>query len=115
MYCPNFFEFYQCDIIPIGPKDRRVLLKHRFTVDADSSHWLIALDGRPSQLNPLFYNWTVVVYQASAEGFFLLKKGPYYVSECFENFEEACACADKIAQVCRMDRFAANTAEQQIV
>lgn len=115
MYCPNFMEFYQKDIIPIGPKDRRALLKHRFTVNADSSHWLIALDGRPSQSNHLFYTWTVVVYQANADGFFLLKKEPYYLSESFSSFDEACAAAEKIAQFCRMDRFAERSEEQQIV
>ncbi len=114
MYCPNFLEFYQKDIVPIGPKDRKYLLDEHYSVTAESSHWLIALDGRPALNNPYYYTWNIVVYQASAEGFFLLKQ-PYYVSESFEDFNQACAAADKIAEDCRFDRLIANTREKQIV
>lgn len=114
MYCPNYLEFYQKAVIAIGPKDRKSLLDNNCTVNSDSSHWMIALDGRPMQNKPHFYKWNIVIYQADAEGFFLLKQ-PYYVSRSYVSFDEAYGEATKIEEVCRFDHFVPATPEKQII
>lgn len=114
MYCPNYLEFYQKAVIAIGPKDRKNLLTNNYTVNSDSSHWMIALDGHPMQNKPYYYTWNIVIYQADAAGFFLLKQ-PYYVSRSYSSFDEAYAEAAKLEEACTLDHFVSAAPEKQII
>lgn len=106
MYYPNYLEFYQKALIPIGANDQKSLLMKGIPVDSDSSHWLIALDGNPvkKKRRAYIYTWRVAIFQVNSEGYCLLKQ-PYYVSESYHDFEEAYEEAKELERAIHCDHF----------
>lgn len=74
---PNFKEFYQKGLVPIGAKDKDFLLSADNQTEA--THWLIAVEGeQDDQLNEQ-YRWKVSMYLSDNFGSFISRQ-PYYSS-----------------------------------
>lgn len=70
MHFPNYRDFYQKSIIPMGSNDQSVLSGSDISPHtAGHTHWLIALEGETRQ-DKLFYVWKVTIYPADSEGSF---------------------------------------------
>lgn len=101
MYIPNYRDFYQTSLTPIGPQD----LSHLENLcHVDSPHWLIALEGKNVGKEREFFTWNIVVYQADKHGCFYGKE-PHYISPSFQSFDEAFSTAKEYKQICMDDCF----------
>lgn len=88
MNYPNYRDFYQKALVPIGLKDRAVL----GTIDTDSAklstHWLITLEGICISQPKEFYHWKVSIYPSNCEGSFIWNEA-YYSSSHIDSIDKA--------------------------
>jgi hypothetical protein len=92
---PNFGEFYQKALIPIGDVDKSILhhtLKGEFEQFTFATHWLIALEGNPILRGSDHYHWRVMVYPSNRDSVFHYKF-PHFVSEYIKNMDTAIVLA----------------------
>ncbi|MFV8829171.1 hypothetical protein [Alkalihalobacterium sp. APHAB7] len=96
-FIPNFGEFYQKPLVPIGENDRILALEKLAKQELldDCTHWLIALEGREISQNCNFYQWRVLVYPAKTCGRFNCQH-PYFISAFFPTMEDALSFTKKI-------------------
>lgn len=105
MHFPNYRDFYQRGLIPIGPKDQTALGN---LSAPDISHWLVALEGKADHRDKEFWVWNIVIFQTNAAGYFH-EKQPYFVSSSFDNFHKAYEAATEIKETCERDRLLSST------
>lgn len=95
---PNFREFYQKALLPIGELDKQVF-HHTFHGDHEqltfATHWLVALEGNPVQKNSEKYHWQVLVYPSNIDGVFHYKY-PHFVSEYMNTMDHAIELAREL-------------------
>lgn len=86
MYYPNFHDFYQKALIPMGSNDSILVAKNSFS---QATHWLIALENelKPQQSSE-YYHWKVSIYPADAEGSFNWNQ-VLYSSSGMDSIDEA--------------------------
>lgn len=83
---PNFHDFYQRNLIPIGKKDLNFIQTNKH--DKNSSYWLIALEGQCAEQVSTPYHWNISIYLADTEGSFLFQQ-PYFRSSSYNCFHAA--------------------------
>ncbi|MDZ5470548.1 hypothetical protein SM124_02180 [Bacillus sp. 31A1R] len=96
MFDHHYRDFYQTALIPIDNLST--------VVDANYTHWLIALSGRLKDSQKEYYIWKVVVYPADSEGSFEWLEEPYS-TESYDCFHKACESAREIEQNIRNQEF----------
>lgn len=109
MYCPNYLEFYQKALIPIGTYDLNALNIH----SSNDSHWLIALDGQYHEKPRRYYTWKVLIFQTNSNGYIFLKE-PFYISKSYESFHEAYDIAKQLEECGRKDMLSTVHLQDQI-
>ncbi|MDF0726283.1 hypothetical protein PY093_06085 [Cytobacillus sp. S13-E01] len=110
---PNYREFYQKPLIPIGESDIQVFLDN----DGSSSsftHWLIALEGSEIEKGKEKFHWKIIVFQTTSEGSFDYNS-PHYVSLQIPCVHQAFEMAKEIESKCKSDCFTINLQHTQIV
>jgi hypothetical protein len=100
---PNFREFYQRALIPIGENDRLSALKGSLNLDS-CSHWLLALEGNEVDQYTGVYHWKVVIYPAKTNGHCNYEL-PYFVSTLFNTFNTAIDSIRDLEKLARDDQL----------
>jgi hypothetical protein len=109
MKTPNYHDFYQKALIPIGLNDQLVLEEMN---ESNWTHWLIAVEGEQLPQAKIYYNWKVSIYPADCEGDFNWKK-PYYCSPRMECMADANNLASSIVKSSKLDQlFSLNLQEK---
>ncbi|MFJ7728847.1 hypothetical protein ACIQXV_22310 [Neobacillus sp. NPDC097160] len=105
MKTPNYHDFYQKALIPIGLNDRMSLQESEsFYSDSPSTHWLIAVEGVQLPQPNIYYNWKVSIYPADGEGDFNWRK-PYYCSATLRLMDDAIALATTLVALSKKDEL----------
>ncbi len=69
MKTPNYHDFYQKALIPIGFNDRTELEKSDVAYSySPATHWLIAVEGEQLPQAKIYFHWKVSIYPANSEG-----------------------------------------------
>jgi hypothetical protein len=105
MKTPNYHDFYQKALLPIGIND----LKAYHESDCDrpytrSTHWLIAVEGVQLPQPKIYYHWKVSIYPADCDGDFNWKK-PFYCSPSMESMDKAIELASSVIAHSRQDKL----------
>ncbi|WP_078553588.1 hypothetical protein [Bacillus alkalicellulosilyticus] len=103
---PNFGEFYQRELIPIGSKDQISVTEHSrawSTLD-NYTHWLMALEGNPVSPVSESYEWQVLVFPAEMCGTFSYST-PCFVSKRYTTFAEAIQLMKELEEKAKKDQF----------
>ncbi|MEW9050264.1 MAG: hypothetical protein AB2392_03855 [Neobacillus sp.] len=109
MKTPNYHDFYQKALIPIGLTDQLALEEMN---DSNWTHWLIAVEGEQLAQPKIYYNWKVSIYPADGEGDFNWKK-PYYCSPRMESMADANHLASSFVKTSKLDKlFSLNLQEK---
>ncbi|OLO29021.1 hypothetical protein BTR23_16745 [Alkalihalophilus pseudofirmus] len=105
-FIPNFGEFYQKPLVPIGENDRILALEKLPNTELHEgfSHWLIALEGTEISQNSNFYQWRVLVYPAKKCGQFECFH-PYFVSAYFPTMDDALTFTKEIEKRASQDQI----------
>ncbi|WP_066066205.1 hypothetical protein [Neobacillus soli] len=105
MKTPNYHDFYQKALIPIGLNDRMSLQESdAFYPGSPSTHWLIAVEGVQLSQPKIYFHWKVSIYPADCEGDFNWKK-PYYCSPNMELIDQANAFASSLVASSKKDEL----------
>lgn len=107
MRTPNYHDFYQVALIPIGFNDFGAL-KDTDAYEANSAftHWLIAVEGVQLSQKKTYFHWKVSIYPVNSEQDFNWKK-PYYCSANMELMEQALTLASSLAAASKNDQLSA--------
>ncbi|MBO0960380.1 hypothetical protein J1P26_11760 [Neobacillus sp. MM2021_6] len=111
MKTPNYHDFYEKALIPIGLNDQNSLDENH--PDSTSTHWLIAVEGVQLPQPKIFYHWKVSVYPADGDGDFNWKK-PYYCSTNMKLMDDAMALASTLASASKNDELTTVTLLEKI-
>jgi hypothetical protein len=114
MKTPNYHDFYQKALIPIGLNDLISLQESEsFYPDSPSTHWLIAVEGVQISQPKIYYHWKVSIYPADGEGDFNWKK-PYYCSPNMELIDHANELASSFVKLSKKDELSSATLLEKI-
>ncbi len=115
MSYPNFRDFYQKALIPIGLNDRTAFSANDISFPALlSTHWLIALEGEenPEQQRDYYY-WKVSIYSANAEGNFNWDQA-FYTSPPIDSIDEAIKLARTVETYSKNDELHTSNLQEKI-
>jgi hypothetical protein len=114
MRTPNYHDFYQVALLPIGFNDL-IALKETEAYDPNSSftHWLIAVEGVQLPQKKIYFHWKVSIYPATSERDFNWKK-PYYCSTHLELMDQAMALASSLVAASKKDQLSSATFLEKI-
>ncbi|WHY68520.1 hypothetical protein [Neobacillus sp. SuZ13] len=112
MKTPNYHDFYQKALIPIGVNDQ-IALQESSDANSPSTHWLIAVEGVQLPQTKIYFHWKVSIYPADCEGDFNWKK-PYYCSPNMELIDHANAFASSLVTAGKNDRLSSATLLEKI-
>jgi hypothetical protein len=105
MKTPNYHDFYQKALIPIGVNDLISLQESKgYYPNSPSTHWLIAVEGVQLPQPKIYYHWKVSIYPADSEGDFNWKK-PYYCSPHMELIDHANNFATSLVTASKNDKL----------
>jgi hypothetical protein len=114
MKTPNYHDFYQKALIPIGVNDLNSLQEcEAHYPNSSSTHWLIAVEGVQLPQSKIYYHWKVSIYPADSEGDFNWKK-PYYCSPNMELIEHASSFASMLVTASKNDTLSSTTLLKKI-
>ncbi|MEH7076105.1 hypothetical protein [Neobacillus drentensis] len=114
MKTPNYHDFYQKALIPIGVNDLLALEKSTaYYQNSPSSHWLIAVEGVQLPKTKIYYHWKVSIYPADSDGDFNWKK-PFYCSPSMELIEHANTFASTLVTAGKNDNLSSATILEKI-
>jgi hypothetical protein len=114
MRTPNYHDFYQKALIPIGLNDLQSLKKtEAYCPDHPFTHWLIAVEGVQLPQPKIYYHWKVSIYPATDEGDFNWK-APYYCSPHMELIDYANTLASSLVQSSKKDELSSSTLLEKI-
>lgn len=93
MKTPNYHDFYQMALVPIGFNDLSAL-KESDANNPESpwTHWLIAVEGVQLPQAKIYFHWKVSIYPATSDADFNWQI-PYYCSEKMEFMDQAISLA----------------------
>jgi hypothetical protein len=100
---PNFSDFYQRPLIPIGEKDRLSFLNKKLPNVTNDTHWLIALEGHEKMKGSEVFHWRVVIFPSNTDGTFDFES-PFFASSYY-SFNEATEYARKIEKKAKDDQI----------
>lgn len=102
---PNFTEFYQVALRPIGDVDKQILhntLKGEIDQFSFATHWLIAIEGNPVKKEIDYYHWRVLVYPSNRDGVFHYHF-PHFVSSYLKKIDDAISLTRKLIYKAKND------------
>lgn len=87
---PNFREFYQKSLIPIGENDHKYLEEEGLCTNEAFSctNWYFALEGTPQTPTSSYYQWKAIVYPSNTSSQINYEQ-PFYTSHIFQCIHEA--------------------------
>lgn len=104
---PNYRDFYQRALIPIGLKDKAVLTES-ITNHSDpylfSTHWLIAIEAVLCTKAKEYYHWKVSIYPSDSEGSYLWNHA-FYCSSPMESLDRVIELAQAYEAYSRNDEL----------
>jgi hypothetical protein len=102
---PNYHDFYQVALVPIGSNDQKSLREtDAYYPGSKSTHWLIAVEGVQLPQAKIYYHWKVSIYPSDVEGDFNWRK-PYYCSANMEVMEHALKLASSLTSSSKVDEL----------
>ncbi|MDR4946187.1 hypothetical protein [Neobacillus cucumis] len=114
MKTPNYHDFYEKALVPIGHKDLISLQKSdAYCPEKPFNHWLIAVEGVLLPQPQIYYHWKVSIYPATDEGDFNWKN-PYYCSPNMESMDYANTLASTLVQSSKKDELSSITLLEKI-
>ncbi|HEY2420311.1 MAG TPA: hypothetical protein VGI04_02790 [Neobacillus sp.] len=114
MKTPNYHDFYQKALIPIGLNDLMVFqASEPFLFSPSSTHWLIAVEGVQLPQAKIYYHWKVSIYPADCDGDFNWKK-PFYCSPAIVSIDDANDLAREFITHSQNDQLYTNTLQEKI-
>ncbi|MEH7334826.1 hypothetical protein V7161_19475 [Neobacillus drentensis] len=114
MKTPNYHDFYEKALIPIGLNDLNFLKDTEAHCPVSPpTHWLIAVEGVQLAQEKIYYHWKVSVYPADCEGDFNWKT-PYYCSANMESIDSAIAFASSLVSSSKRDELTSSTKLEKI-
>ncbi|MEH7493418.1 hypothetical protein [Neobacillus niacini] len=114
MKTPNYHDFYQKALIPIGFNDLLSLKEFEsYEVDSPSTHWLIAVEGEQLPQSKIYFLWKVSIYPADRDGDFNWKK-PFYCSPTMESMDRAHELACSLVTSSRLDQLSTLSLQEKI-
>jgi hypothetical protein len=114
MKTPNYHDFYQMALVPIGLNDRIALKETgEYLHDASLTHWLIAVEGVQLPLKKIYFYWKVTIYPSTSEGDFNWKK-PYYSSGDMKIMDWAISLASTLITASKKDQLSSSTKLEKI-
>jgi hypothetical protein len=114
MKTPNYHDFYQKALIPIGFNDLLSLKEFEsYEVDSPSTHWLIAVEGEQLPQSKIYFQWKVSIYPADCDGDFNWKK-PFYCSRTMESMDRAHELACSLVSSSRLDQLSTLSLQEKI-
>lgn len=114
MKTPNYHDFYQKALVPIGLNDLMAYQESElYYPSSPSSHWLIAVEGVQLPQPKIYYHWKVSIYPADCEGDFNWKK-PFYCSPNMEQMDNAIALARNFITYSQNDELCSSTLLEKI-
>jgi hypothetical protein len=114
MKTPNYHDFYQKALLPIGVNDLLALQEsEHYRFDSSSTHWLIAVEGVQLPQPKIYYHWKVSIYPADAEGDFNWRK-PFYCSQAMESMDIVNNLAMSFVQSSKLDQLSSLNLQEKI-
>lgn len=114
MKTPNYHDFYQKALIPIGFNDL-LALKELSSYENDSpfTHWLIAVEGEQLSQPRIFYHWKVCIYPSNCDGDLNWKK-PFYCSQTMISMDSAHELACSLVSASKQDQLSILNLQEKI-
>ncbi|MBB3905826.1 hypothetical protein [Anoxybacteroides rupiense] len=104
---PNYKELYPTSAIPMGENDRNAFIQNlsenKKTLFS-ATHWVIALEGSPTDHASELYYWTVKVYPSNNENIFYYEY-PHLASLPLYSFHDAELLAKEIELQIKTDEL----------
>jgi len=114
MKTPNYHDFYQKALLPIGEKDLLALKESKIdNTDSPSTHWLIAVEGEQIDQPAIYFFWKVSIYPANSDGDFNWKK-PYYCSTAYDSMDHAHELASTLVNRIKFDELSSIKLQEKI-
>lgn len=114
MKTPNYHDFYQKALIPIGFNDLLALKEFEsYEFDTPSTHWLIAVEGELLPQPKIYFHWKVSIYPANCDGDFNWKT-PFYCSPTMESMDSAHELARSLVSSSKLDRLSTLGLQEKI-
>lgn len=114
MRTPNYHDFYEMAMVPIGHKDLMALRESdAFIPEYLFTHWLIAVEGVQLPQAKIFFHWKVSIYPASEDGYFNWRK-PYYCSRHMEIIDHAISLGSSFVSFAKNDALSEATLLEKI-
>jgi hypothetical protein len=113
MNFPNYRDFYQKALIPIGSADQTELTSAEFDFQSFSTHWLIALEGELATKPNEYYHWKVKIFPSNSEGTFNWNK-PFYTSTEFKSFDTAIEVSRTFESYSKNDQIHTTNLQEKI-
>lgn len=113
---PNYRDFYQKALIPIGLKDQAALLDldfHQANQTLFPSHWLIALESVLASSIKEYYHWKVSIYPSNFHGTFQWDH-PFYSFPPLESIDNALEIVRMLEAYCKSDELLATNLQEKI-
>lgn len=115
MHFPNYRDFYQKALIPIGNRDRSAINASGVTEPPSLfTHWLIALEGELKPKQPCeYYHWKVSIYPANGDGAFNWNQ-VYYSSSEMDSIDQAIELARTFETYSMKDELHSSNLQEKI-
>lgn len=114
MKTPNYHDFYQVALVPIGCNDQQSLKEtDAYYPGSKSTHWLIAVEGVQLPQPKIYYHWKVSIYPADSEGDFNWRK-PFYCSANTEIIDHAIKLACSLTASSKKDELSSTAFLEKI-
>jgi hypothetical protein len=111
---PNYRDFYQKSLIPIGLNDMTALKESGISqIDSKVTHWLVGIQGETIQQPKGYYHWKVSIYPSNCEGAFNWNY-PYYCSDLMQSMDHAIDLAKTFIICCQNDELSPSTIKEKI-
>lgn len=116
MNSPNYRNFYQKALIPIGLKDQTAMMDlkyHKKSPPLLSTHWLIALESIPTSSLKEYDYWKVFIYPSHSDHSFQWEQ-PFYSSPEMESLDQALSVARRLETCCKGDELLSTDLQEKI-
>lgn len=114
MKTPNYHDFYQKALIPIGFNDLLAIKEYEsYDIDSPSTHWLIAVEGVQLPQAKIYYHWKVSIYHSNYDGDFNWKR-PFYCSPIMNSMDRAHELACSLAATSKLDQLSTLNLQEKI-
>ncbi|SDN16720.1 hypothetical protein [Bacillus sp. OK048] len=114
MKTPNYHDFYQKALVPIGLNDLLTLNElESYDIDSPFTHWLIAIEGAQLSQTKIYYHWKVSIYPSNCEGDMNWQK-PFYCSPSMESMDRAHDIACSFTSLSKQDQLSTLKVQEKI-